>query len=51
VDSFKTELIVGRVRRAHAQVEQATTRWVAWLDTERLRSSMRMRPPAEIESL
>ncbi len=49
VDRFKTELIVDRVWRTHAQLELATARYVAWFNTIRLHSSLGNIPPLEHE--
>ncbi len=51
VDSFKTELISGRVWREHSQLEFATVEYVAWFNNARLHSSLGDIPPAEFEAL
>jgi putative transposase len=51
VDSFKTELIAGRVWREHSQLELATVEYVAWFNNARLHSSLGDIPPAEFEAL
>jgi putative transposase len=49
VDSYKTELIADRVWRSLAQLELATTAWVAWFNHDRLHSSLDDIPPVEFE--
>lgn len=46
---YKTELIHPQRWSTCRQVEQATCRWVHWWNTERLHSSLGMKPPQEIE--
>jgi transposase InsO family protein len=42
VDSFKTELIADRVWRTRSQLELAIVEWVAWFNTDRLHSVLRL---------
>jgi putative transposase len=49
VDSFKTELIRDRIWRTRSQLELAIVEYVAWLNTERLHTSLGGIPPAEYE--
>jgi putative transposase len=51
VDSFKTELIAGRVWRSRSQRELAIVECVGWFNTVRQRESLGDAPPAEFEAL
>jgi putative transposase len=51
VDSFKTELISGRVWRTRTQLELAIVEYVGWFNTVRLHESLGDLPPAEFETL
>lgn len=50
VDSFKTELIRDRVWKTTSQLELAIVEYVAWFNTERLRTSLGGIPPGEFEA-
>ena len=49
VDSFKTELIRGRVWRTRTQLELAIVEWVGWFNHSRLHSALGYIPPVEHE--
>lgn len=49
VDTYKTELIAGRVWRTAAQVELGTAEWVGWHNTTRLHGELGDVPPVEYE--
>jgi putative transposase len=49
VDSFKTELIRDRVWRTRSQLELAIVEYVAWLNNDRLHTSLGDIPPLEHE--
>lgn len=51
VDTFKTELITGRVWRTRTQLEFAVVEWVGWFNHERLHSEIGDIPPAKHEAL
>ena len=51
VDSFKTELIHGRVWRSRTQLELAIVEWIGWYNHDRLHSALGHVPPAEYEAL
>jgi transposase InsO family protein len=51
VDSFKTELIAGRVWSSRSQLELAVVEYVAWFNNTRLHEALEDRPPREIEEL
>jgi hypothetical protein len=51
LDSFKTELIAGRVWRTRSQLELAIVEYVGWFNHTRLHQSLCDLPPAEYEAL
>jgi putative transposase len=51
VDSFKTELIAGRVWRTRSQLELAVVEYIGWFNHERLHESLGDIPPVEYEQL
>jgi putative transposase len=51
VDTFKTELLVGRVWRSRSQLELSVVEYVSWFNHERLHESLGDRSPLEFESL
>jgi transposase InsO family protein len=51
VDTFKTELLVGRVWRSRSQLKLSVVEYVSWFNHERLHGSLGDRSPLEFESL